>query len=61
MDIRGIEANDNNAIRSELTEAGIRISVVRNTLVKGSFDADHSDAINDLMTGPSALSAATPS
>ena len=63
VDIRGIEANDNNAIRSELAEAGIRISVVRNTLVKGSFDADHSlGAINDLMTGPSPLStAATPS
>ena len=25
VDIRGIEANDNNAIRSELAEAGIRI------------------------------------
>ena len=56
VDIRGIEANDNNAIRSELAEAGIRISVVRNTLVKGSFDDDHSlGAINDLMTGPSAF------
>ena len=56
VDIRGIEANDNNAIRSELAEAGIRISVVRNTLVKGSFDADHNlGPINDLMTGPSAF------
>ena len=51
VDIRGIEANDNNAIRSELAEAGIRISVVRNTLVKGS----NLGPINDLMTGPSAF------
>ena len=31
VDIRGIEANDNNAIRSELAEAGIRISAVSYT------------------------------
>lgn len=56
VDIRGIEANDNNDIRSSLAEADIRISVVRNTLVKGSFDADHSlSPISDLMTGPSAF------
>ena len=34
VDIRGIEANENNALRLELHAKNIRVSVLRNTLAK---------------------------
>ena len=31
IDIRGIEANENNQLRQELHNAGIKVTVIRNT------------------------------
>ena len=37
VDIRGIEANENNALRLELHSKNIRVSVLRNTLARDAF------------------------
>ena len=37
VDIRGIEANENNALRLELHAKNIRVSVLRNTLARDAF------------------------
>lgn len=55
VDIRGIAANQNNALRTGLAEKGIRITVVRNNLAKSAFADTALSPITDLLEGPSAV------
>ena len=55
VDIRGIEANDNNALRLSLHEQNIRITVIRNSLAKKAFAGTHLEAVSPALEGPAAL------
>ncbi|MDP7069762.1 MAG: 50S ribosomal protein L10 [Phycisphaerales bacterium] len=55
VDIRGIEANDNNALRQGLHASGIKITVVRNTLARDAFKETSLEALTEGLDGPSAM------
>jgi len=55
VDIRGIEANENNELRQGLHAAGIRITVVRNTLARDAFKDTTLEALSPGLEGPSAM------
>jgi large subunit ribosomal protein L10 len=55
VDIRGIKANDNNALRTDLARHDIRITVIRNNLARSAFADMKLAPITDLIDGPSAL------
>ncbi len=55
VDIRGIAANDNNALRADLAEKDIRITVIRNNLARAAFADMKLAPLNDLIDGPSAV------
>ena len=55
IDVRGIEANDNNALRTGLAQKQIKITVVRNALAKTAFAGTALEPLNDVIDGPSAL------
>ncbi|MBT8484017.1 MAG: 50S ribosomal protein L10 [Phycisphaerales bacterium] len=55
VDIRGIEANDNNELRLSLAEQDITIAVVKNTLARRAFDGTGLEALTPALDGPSAL------
>lgn len=55
VDIRGIEANQNNALRIGLLEKDIRVTVVKNTLARKSFAGTPLEALAPALDGPSAL------
>lgn len=55
LDIRGINANDNNNLRMGLLEKDIRVTVVRNTLAKKAFSGTSLEAVAPALEGPAAL------
>ncbi len=55
IDVRGIDANQNNALRTDLAGNGIRITVVKNSLAKKVFDGSAMAPINELLEGPCAM------
>ena len=55
VDIRGIDANDNNEMRKGLLEQQIRVTVVKNNLARKAFADTALDALNPAMEGPIAL------
>ena len=55
IDIRGVAANDNNALRATLAKKAIRISVVKNSLAKAAFDGTALHSLCDLLDGPNAV------
>jgi len=55
VDIRGIEANENNAMRQDLHAAGIKVTVVRNTLAKDAFKGTSLEPLIPALTGPTAM------
>jgi len=55
VDIRGIEANDNNALRQGLAAKQIKISVVKNSLARKAFEGTDLEGISEMITGPSAM------
>ncbi|QDU33884.1 50S ribosomal protein L10 [Poriferisphaera corsica] len=55
VDIRGIESNDNNRMRSGLREKQMRVSVVKNTLAKAVFEGTDMSLADEVIDGPSAL------
>lgn len=55
VDIRGIEANENNALRLELHAKNIRVSVLRNTLARDAFTGTDLEALVPGLQGPTAL------
>ncbi|MHC5005121.1 MAG: 50S ribosomal protein L10, partial [Planctomycetota bacterium] len=55
VDIRGIPANDNNALRLALQEQSIRVTVIKNTLARKAFAGTSLEALGPCLEGPSAL------
>ena len=55
VDIRGIEANENNAMRQGLHASGIKITVVRNSLARDAFKDTPLATLIPALDGPSAM------
>ncbi|MEM9420588.1 MAG: 50S ribosomal protein L10 [Planctomycetota bacterium] len=55
LDIRGVEANDNNALRNELASKQIKITVVKNSLARKAFEGTDLEGLNGMIQGPSAM------
>ena len=55
VDIRGIEANDNNRMRHDLAQKQIKITVVKNSLARTAFKGSNLENISDVIDGPSAM------
>ena len=55
LDIRGIEANDNNALRLGLHAKDIRVTVLRNTLARAAFGGTGLEGLVPAIAGPTAL------
>lgn len=55
IDIRGIAANDNNAMRMGLHGQAVRITVVKNTLARKAFAGTALEALGPVLDGPAAL------
>ncbi len=55
ISIRGVGANDNNALRSSLRTKDIKVTVIRNSLAKRQFAGGALEGLAPLLTGPSAL------
>jgi len=55
VDIRGVNATDNNRLRSGLAEKQIKVTVVKNSLAKRAFGAGELAPLGELMQGPSAM------
>lgn len=55
LDIRGINANDNNDLRLGLRQKKIRVTVVKNTLAKKALAGTSLEPLTAGLNGPSAL------
>jgi len=55
IDIRGVESNDNNALRSELAKKSIKVRVIKNSLAKGVFKDSELEALAPYLEGPAAV------
>ncbi len=55
IDIRGIDANDNNSLRLGLAAKDIRITVVKNSLACKAFAGTRLEALSNVLQGPSAV------
>lgn len=55
IDIRGIDANTNNAMRLGLLKKQVRVTIVRNALARNTFKGTNLENIGDALVGPSAL------
>ena len=55
IDVRGIEANDNNELRQSLHAHGVRITVIRNSLARTAFADTSLEPLDAALEGPSAL------
>ena len=55
IDIRGIEANENNALRTTLAQKHIRVSIVKNSLAKRAFEGTDMAGLDQILQGSSAL------
>jgi large subunit ribosomal protein L10 len=55
VDIRGIDANDNNDLRVDLLGKDIHITVLKNSLAKTALEGTSLEVLSTTLTGPSAL------
>ena len=55
VDIRGLEANANNAMRLDLRSRGIRVTIVKNSLARRAFDGTGMASLLPALEGPSAI------
>lgn len=55
IDVRGMDANDNNALRLDLASKDIRVTIVKNSLARQAFAGTSLEAIIGSLQGPSAL------
>ena len=55
IDIRGIQSNDNNALRGDLARKQIKITVVKNLLARKALSESGLAPVCDLIDGPTAL------
>lgn len=59
IDVRGVESNDTNALRTELNGQGVRVTVVKNSLAQRAFAETDLAALTDMLEGPCALAYGT--
>lgn len=55
IEIRGMDANQNNAFRGSLAKNDIRVTIVKNSLAKKAFTGGPLEGLNQSLVGPSAL------
>ena len=55
VDLRGIDANENNNLRVDLLKKDIRVTVVKNTLARKAFEGTSLEALGPALDGPCAL------
>ncbi len=55
IDIRGIDANENNDLRVDLHGKDIHITVLKNSLAKTAFEGTDLEVLTSALTGPAAL------
>ena len=55
VDVRGMQSNDNNNLRSGLAGKAIRVTVVKNSQARRAFEGTDLQGLSDLIEGPSAL------
>jgi len=55
VDVRGMEANDNNELRAGLAEKSIKITVVKNSQAKRAFEGTDLEGLAAMLDGPNAL------
>ena len=55
VEVRGVEANENNRLRLGLLEKNIHITVLKNTLARRAFEGHALDPLGPVLKGPSAL------
>jgi large subunit ribosomal protein L10 len=55
IDIRGIEANQNNELRLSLAEKNIRVTVIKNALARKALQGTGLENATNALRGPSAL------
>ena len=55
IDIRGVDANENNTLRLDLGAKNIRVTIVKNTLARKAFAGSALEPLNAALRGPTAL------
>ncbi|MDX1683407.1 MAG: 50S ribosomal protein L10 [Phycisphaeraceae bacterium] len=55
VDLRGIDANTNNALRQALAAKGIRITMVKNSLARQAVDGTALEPLRDMIDGSCAF------
>jgi large subunit ribosomal protein L10 len=55
VDLRGVKANDNNELRSQLAQKQIQVTVIKNTLARQAFQETGLEPLNELLEGPVAV------
>ncbi len=55
IEIRGMDANQNNAMRLDLGEKDIRVTIVKNSLARKAFAGTALEFLHPALRGPSAL------
>lgn len=55
VDVRGVEANDNNALRSTLAQKDMQLTVVKNALARVAFKDTSLEPLETVIVGPCAL------
>ena len=55
IEIRGMDANENNSFRGELAKEEIRVTIVKNSLARKAFAGGPLEALGPALVGPSAL------
>lgn len=55
ISIRGLKGTDNTRLRNALAKKNIRITVVRNSLAKKTFEGSQLSKLADMLVGPTAL------
>ena len=55
VDIRGVDANNNNRLRNDLNSKHIRVSVVKNSLARYAFQNHDLEPLNDMLEGACAV------
>ncbi len=55
VNIRGVGANDTNALRKDLAKSEISVTVLRNNVARKAFEGTGLEPLGNLLTGPNAL------
>ena len=55
IEIRGMDANENNTFRGNLASNDIRVTIVKNSLARKAFTGGPLEGLNQALVGPSAL------